>query len=155
LTGEIKNKDFKGIIDDYGISRIPVWLSSIEVIKENPLFGSGTGDVRLELNKKYKKYNLTTLLEKQLNAHNQYFETTIELGLPGFTLLFLLLLIPLIRSIKEKNVLLLFFVIITSYNFLFESGLNLSVGVVFFAFFYNFLIYINPSEEIRIQRIQN
>ncbi|OFY18241.1 MAG: hypothetical protein A2W98_08055 [Bacteroidetes bacterium GWF2_33_38] len=124
---------------DSNADRIYIWKSSIELIEQNWLSGVGTGDVKDELLNQYQKNNLTDAYNKKLNAHNQYLETFIGFGLFGFLILFSLFVIPLFYAIKKSNYVLTSFLIIVAFNFLFESMLNTQAGVVFFAFFYNFL----------------
>ena len=85
-----------------------VWKCSIEIIKENVFFGVGTGDVKTELNKKYEEKNIQQALKDNLNSHNQFLQTYVAIGLPGFILLLASLLLPLLYGIKKGNILLCF-----------------------------------------------
>ncbi len=125
--------------------RILILQSSFELIKDNFLIGVGTGDVKDDLIKKYKAKEIISAENRQLNTHNQFIETFVQLGIIGFIILILLFIIPFIAGIKEKNILLLLFLIIVGFNFLFESMLNRQSGVVFFAFFYSFLVFVKPD----------
>ncbi len=125
--------------------RILIWKVSLELIKDNFLIGVGTGDVKDELMEKYKTKEIISAESKQLNVHNQFLETFVGLGIIGFIILTLLFVIPFIAGIKEKNILLILFLIIVGFNLLFESMLNRQAGVVFFAFFYSFLVFVKPD----------
>jgi|AntAceMinimDraft_17_1070374.scaffolds.fasta_scaffold00218_8 O-antigen ligase len=120
--------------------RIMIWKSSIEIIKDNFLFGVGTGSVKDILLKKYKEKQLSAPFNKRLNAHNQYLQTFIAVGITGFLILILNLIIPAIYAFKRKNILYLFFIGIISINFLVESMLEVQDGVIFYAFFNSFLL---------------
>lgn len=125
--------------------RFNIWLSSVEIIKNNVLLGVGNGDVEDELKNVYKKHNMQAAIDKSLNAHNQFLETFIALGIVGFMMLVTIIIIPLINAIKKRKILLLAFVVIIIINFMFESMLNTQAGVVFFAFFFSFLNFVSKE----------
>ena len=116
-------------------SRIFIWEISLDLIKEKPLFGYGSGDSKLALTKKYKNQNLGFLLDKQFNAHNQYLQSTLDAGLIGGITLLLLLFVPLIMCFKNKQVLYAIFIGILALNFFSEAMLETQSGVIFYAFF--------------------
>jgi O-antigen ligase len=122
--------------------RISLWSDAFEVFKDAPIFGHGIGD---GLNKMVEKHNENGITEAgtlRLNAHNQFLETAIQTGIIGLVSLLLILLIPLIISIRYRYELLFLFIIIIFINFLFESMLVRLAGVLFLAFWLNFLIII-------------
>ena len=122
-------------IEDSTGERILVWQTSLEIIKENFLFGVGTGDIKDRLVQEYEKENISKAYQARLNAHNQYLQTFIALGLMGFLILILVLIFPLVLSFKEKNTIYLLFLLLFGFNLLFESMLERQAGVVFYAFF--------------------
>ena len=127
-------------------SRILVYNSSLQIIGDNFWFGVGTGDVKDNLMQKYKELQYIAPIKKKLNAHNQFLETFIGLGIFGFLTLVFLLTYPLIIGIKNKDILTIGFLVIIIINFLFESMLDRQAGVVFFAFFYSFLVMRNSNK---------
>lgn len=78
-----------------GDSNTPVGLrlewqkTSIQLIKEKPFFGHGTGSFKNEYNKKIKFNNK---LQESNNPHNDYLWLGVELGMTGIFLLISLLL---------------------------------------------------------------
>jgi len=129
-------------------ARVLVWETTIDILKENYLFGVGTGDIKDVLIKSYKERNMTGAIENKLNVHDQFLETWLGQGIAGITLLLLLFLLPLIISIRNKDWLLLTFIFIVGFNFLFESMLNTQAGVVFFGFFYYYLASLITKSNI-------
>ena len=129
--------------------RLLIWENSLEIIRNNFLFGVGTGDVKDFLLEKYEENKFTYYQNKEFNAHNQYLQTFISLGLFGFLILLLTLILPLAYAIKNKQFIYLFFLIIFSLNLLVESMFETQAGVVFYAFFNSFLLFINkkPRQE--------
>jgi O-antigen ligase len=119
--------------------RLLIWKYSLEIIKENILFGAGTGDVQAKLLDKYREKEFTKAFEIKLNAHNQYIETTIAIGITGLLILTFTLLLSLLYGLKTNNLLFIVFIVIVGFNFLFESMLERQGGVVFYAFMNVFL----------------
>ena len=127
--------------------RILIWKASSEIIKSNILLGAGTGDVKDELMNKYKEKGMTGAIERSLNAHNQYIQTFIALGIPGIVSLLLLFTTGIWKGIKEKKWIYIYFLIITFLNFIPESMLEVQAGVIFYAFF-NSLLLFSEAEKI-------
>lgn len=125
--------------------RILIWKSSVEIIRENLVFGVGTGDVKDELVKKYQENHITAAINQRLNAHNQYLQTFIALGVIGFLILSVSLVAPAIGSIKQHDLLYFLFLMLICVNLLFESMLERQAGVVFYSFFNSFLFFIRQN----------
>lgn len=119
--------------------RLILWEASLDVIKQNWIWGVGTGDADDEILQITKATNRHAY-ELGLNAHNQYFQTFIAFGIVGFFLLMSLLLYPLVHAIKTNSRLFFFFIMIISFNMLFESLFQVFHGVQFFIFFYCLLV---------------
>ncbi len=132
---------------DGSVARLMVWKSSIEIIKENFIFGVGTGDVKTELFKKYKEKSIDQALKDQLNAHNQYLQTFVAIGFTGLILLLSSLLLLIIYGVKKRNVLLVLLVGMFAFHLLVESMFERQAGVVFFAFFTGLLIFSGFPEN--------
>ncbi len=130
--------------------RLLIWNESIDIIKENLLFGVGTGDANDVLQSKYREKGLTGALSHNLNTHNQFFQTTIGLGLLGGLVLVLLTFGALVYGIIKKHILLILFSVIIILNFLVESMLQTQSGNLFFVGFLCILLtkdILNLPEE--------
>jgi O-antigen ligase len=125
--------------------RIMIWWYSLEITNEHFLGGVGTGDVKDKLLDKYREKKMTHALELELNAHNQYLQTMIALGMGGLILLLLCLVIPAMYSIERRQYLYLVFLLLLGMNLLFESMLETQAGVVFYAFFNAYLFAIKKD----------
>ena len=125
--------------------RLWVWKMAGDIVFKNSLFGVGTGDVKDELIKKYQLEGITGALNNKLNAHNQYFQTAIALGIPGLLILLSCLFLPFLWALKYKNWIFLIFLLLIGFNFLSESILERQAGVIFFAFFSS--IFINTKNQ--------
>lgn len=120
-------------------ARLMIWRSAIDLAVENP-FGVGTGDVNIELSKKYHQNGYAGIESKQLNAHNQFLQTSAAIGVLGMLLLTLILLIPFVQSFISGDFVFSGFLLIAFSNALVEGILEAQAGVIFFAFFYSLLL---------------
>ncbi len=135
--------------------RLLVWKAAIDVITEHPLIGVGTGDVKDKLLEKYKEQHLKFAYDSKLNAHNQYLQTGVTLGVSGLLLLLVILFVPLLISIRKFNYLYAFFILIIFFNFFSESMLETQAGVIFYAFFNSFLFFNGGKKETIISDLDN
>lgn len=115
--------------------RLTIWQSCLEIIKENPLLGVGLGDVEQKLLDKYKRFNYTEGLDRRYNAHNQFLQTTVEVGVLGLATLLFVMGVSISFAITKKNFVSLCFLSIALLFFLSESILVRQKGIVFFSFF--------------------
>jgi len=121
------------------VSRIHIWKSGVELVGSNFLKGVGPGDTNIELVKRYQLHHFKDPFRIRANAHNQFLETFIDLGFPGFMLLLAIFVISFRKSVTDKNTLQFIFLYICCLCFLFESMLCVREGIVFFCFFFSFL----------------
>jgi O-antigen ligase len=129
--------------------RILIWKEALVLIKNNFLFGTGVGDANDNLYNSYEQNGLTGALEHKFNAHNQFLQTFIGMGLTGFAVLLAITLGSLINAILKKHFLLFIFSLIIILNFMVESMLQTSAGVLFFAFFACFFEKVNESDLLK------
>jgi len=126
--------------------RFQIWYSSILVIKENLWFGTSPAELTNELVNKYDHLGFKSASELRLNCHNQYLETFAGLGVFGFLSLIFILGYSFVISIKHRNYLLFFLIIILAINFLFESMLNRMAGTLFMMFFMSQFVFAKIPE---------
>ncbi|WP_343748430.1 O-antigen ligase family protein [Fluviicola sp.] len=124
-------------LDDESIpgnqKRLVMWTVTTELILEHP-FGVGTGNVDEYLFGRLNKYGFHQLVADDLNPHNQYLQTALEIGIVGLLLLFGLIGSCIYSAIKHRNLLLLIAISGLAFNMLFESMLQRQSGVVFYSF---------------------
>ncbi len=116
-------------------SRILTWNAAYNVWKNNKYTGVGTGDAKDRLVSYYKQHKYTHPYQKKLNAHNQYLESLVSVGIIGTSFLVLSLILALVNACFYKNWILGIITIIFALNFGAESMLNTQMGVLSFAFF--------------------
>jgi O-antigen ligase len=121
--------------------RLVVWKAGIEVIRENPVFGVGPGDVKDALLSEYQKENRLLVYNMRLNAHNQYLQTYIALGIFGTLLLIIYLVVPGWFAIRRIHFIYFSFLAVFAFNILVESMLEVQAGVIYYAFFNALLFF--------------
>ena len=111
--------------------RVQVYYSAFEVIKENFAAGVSPGDVTDELVMNYKKHGFRHAAERGYNAHNQFLQAFIGLGVVGFLVLFAIIAIPFVAAMRRRDYSLMTFSFMVTILFMFESMLQLQAGVMF------------------------
>ena len=143
----ISNETVEKGATDSTSERILIWQSAVSIIRENVLFGVGTGEADDALLITYKTNQYSGALENRLNAHNQYLQTFIATGIIGFFVLIGVLFIPVYPALKRRNILYLLLLFLVAFNLLFESMLERQAGVVFYTFFNGLFFFYMFSEK--------
>ncbi len=115
--------------------RLIIWKAGLQVIRKHPVFGVGTGDVKDALLAEYQKEDKLFIYNLRLNAHNQYLQTYIALGIFGLLLLVFFLGLPAWMAIRRMHLIYFSFLTVFAFNILVESMLEVQAGVVYYAFF--------------------
>lgn len=120
------------------LQRFEHWRAAIYIIKNNPIFGVGTGDVQSAFDNAYIELDSPLQEEYRNRSHNQFFSFYVSLGVLGF--LFLIYFSFLLFKIgsKNKSTILLIFALIVFLSFLPEDTLETQQGATFVGFFAGF-----------------
>lgn len=124
-------------------ARLTMWTTSWEIIKDNWLFGVGTGDVKDALISKNVALGNLEIAEKKLNSHNQFLNTWVQLGIGG---LFCLLMIFVATWNSTKSFYGAIFILAFGTTMLFESFIETQGGIVPFCLLLG-LFQLNYSEK--------
>ncbi len=126
--------------------RMYMWQAAIGVIKDNPVFGVGTGDNKEVLLAKYRLISFEEGIEAKYNVHNQYLDIAVSLGMPGL-IAFVLCIAAILRySLRERKLILLAFIVIFALCCVTESLMHRQAGVVLFSFFSAIFVFAHkPS----------
>ena len=116
-------------------ARILMWRTATELIKDNPLFGVGTGDIKDALKQRNIEKGYTGVAKENLNAHNQLLNTQLALGILGSLFLIGMFLIPFIYITDKHSYLIRWMLIIFVISMLVESYLETQAGILPVAFF--------------------
>lgn len=113
-------------------ARLIMWNTSVKVIKENFFYGTGTGDYNDELIKRNKKHQNQGVVTSELNSHNQFLNTFVQLGLIGFLVLCALFYSYFRIALYNRDLLIVMIGISYLLNFLFESIIETQSGIILF-----------------------
>jgi hypothetical protein len=128
------------------LMRLEFWRIGWKIIKENPIYGVGTGDIQQAYNNQYK-ISETKLSEAWWKrSHNQFMAITIGFGIIGLAVFLFYLFYPVI-IVKNKHYLFSAFFIISLASMLNEDTLETQAGVTFFGFFYGLLCLVNDRTK--------
>ena len=136
---------FLSITETNDATRAERWKCAVELIREKPLTGYGTGEEKFKLSEMYTKYKLSNSLANNFDAHNQYLGFMIKSGLFGLFAYLLLLIYSLYVSLKKRNYIHICLLLILATTSLTENTLDSNKGIVFFAFFNSLLVFSNIS----------
>ncbi len=127
--------------------RLVMWAATILEIKEHPL-GVGTGNVDEHLSERLKDLGQVELSKKddkghiRYNPHNQFLQTTLEIGFAGLSILLIYIFGIFRLAWKNKNAFLAILVGALFFNALFESVLQRQSGIVFFSYLLSLMIMV-------------
>jgi O-antigen ligase len=137
---------FSKVNDNAGVTeRYIMWTVGMKVFKENLLLGVGAGNVKDKLFIEYQKNNSYSNIDSQFDPHNQYINTSVELGIVGLISFVSCLLVALITAYRQKNYLYLAFIVLFSLCSITESTLGTQKGVMLFSFFVTLFAFQWPS----------
>ncbi len=109
--------------------RLVTWTLSARLVSEH-VFGVGIGDVKDELEQKYRSYGYTYYAHHELNPHNQFLQTGIALGWIGALILFVFLILLMFYTFKANHLALFLAALCIFVSCLFESMLERQVGII-------------------------
>jgi hypothetical protein len=120
--------------------RLEFWKTAWHIIKKDPVFGVGTGDVEQGFKAQYKEDQTALPARWQLRAHNQFLAVAVALGFTGLTLFILSFFSPFLFC-KKHSLFFILFMLIQFLSFFNEDTLETQAGVTFCVFFTQFLFH--------------
>jgi O-antigen ligase len=127
--------------------RMLVWSAANDIIKEHFFTGVGTGDTKPMLLRQYARKGMQGAFEHRLNAHNEFYQVMLTVGILGLLILIACLLIPIVIAIKKRFLIYLIFLVLTILNFIPESMLETQAGVMYYAFMNSLLFFHLTSKQ--------
>lgn len=113
-------------------ARILMWSASLKSIKKGSILGYGTGDDIAILKQQNKSDLNLKMVEREMNSHNQFFTTVLQLGIPGLLALLAIFMSSWVKFFREKDLLPLLISFCFFSNFLVESMLERQSGIILF-----------------------
>ncbi|MEQ8363063.1 MAG: O-antigen ligase family protein [Cyclobacteriaceae bacterium] len=127
--------------------RLKIFEIGIDKIMDRPWVGGGVGSDRKLLLPEYRKKGLAVAFEEKYNLHNQFLQTSLELGLLGLAIFIILLFYFIICSQQKWLALQILFVFCMF--FLVESVLERQSGVVSFTVWGMILSLKGPPDKVQ------
>ncbi len=122
--------------------RLSIWECSREVVRNNWLFGTGTGDSQNELVKVYEKNNFKIGLKEDFNVHNMFLQYWMSNGLAALLVFVGLFILLFKRAIKYRNIVFFSMLVLFLLFCLTESTMRTQKGMFFFAFFASIFYWV-------------
>ena len=120
--------------------RLARWGVIMELIKQSPVIGHGSGSEARLLKEKYFEKGLYISYLNEFNTHNQYLDILLKTGIIGLLLFGYILFFGYVSAIRNKDFILLSFMIIVTMVSLSENLLDLNKGIFFYGFFFSILL---------------
>ena len=117
------------------LQRIEAWKSGLEIFRDHPIVGVGTGDVDDAFTKKYNENNSKLLPVNQIRAHNTYLTTLLTFGVLGLIIFLAILFLYVKAQLQYGQILGFVFMVLMMVTFLFEDTLETQTGITLFSFF--------------------
>lgn len=134
--------------------RLELWKISVDIIKQNWLFGVGTGDVPDTFKQKMIEKD-SPLKETRMRSHNQYLSLLVAFGIFGFLGCLFSLIYPFVRSKSIFDYFCLVFLLIFFVSMLTEDTIESQDGVTFYAFFASLYLFQKPKNRMIIKNETN
>lgn len=127
--------------------RVYIWKASFDLIKENPVWGIGSGNIQQNLLDKYNEYDFERGILEKYNCHNQYLQNYLIAGIFGLVSL-VFILYSIFHFYKKTGV---FWILVFLINFavflVFESMLERLWGIHYLVSFYA-VFYLRSKSEL-------
>jgi len=127
--------------------RFDRWTTAGILIKKTPFIGTGAGSEVPLLRDLYFERKMYVSYLDSLNAHNQYLSFMINSGMIGLVVYLASLAWGFWRSVKERDLMLLTFIVLISVISISEDVLMVNKGIYFYAFFFAFLVRSERGSE--------
>lgn len=127
-----------------GKDKILQWKAGIAANK-NTIFGNGAGDANQSIFDSYIERGLPKYAEKEYNAHNQFIQTYVGMGLAGAIALLFIFFYYFRDFYRNGNFVAFILIFFTFILFQTESYLERHAGIVMFVFLICFFRFYNEK----------
>ena len=131
--------------------RIEFIKASLGIIKDNVIFGVGTGDIVDAFADYYEETNSKLRPEYRFRSHNQYLAITVAFGVIGLLWFLFSMFYPYFSDKKNRNYIYFVFLFIIALSMFTEDTIETQIGVTLFAFFNSFLVFCRDEKEEKCQ----
>lgn len=127
--------------------RSRIWFEAVQLIRENPLFGYGTLNEHIALNKNHFLSGNYDFLDSYYNSHNQFLTFLIKFGFIGLTLIATTFILPIFKLKNKLKKEYYGFLIFVGLMALIESIYNRHHGIVFCTIFLYYYSSLSKPEN--------
>lgn len=131
-----------------GRDKILQWKSALAG-NNNPIFGNGAGDANKSIFDSYEAHDLSVYSEREYNAHNQFIQTYVAMGLLGVSVLLFIFFFYFRAFYIEASFVGYSLIFLTFMLYQTESYLERHNGVVMFVFLICFFMKKQESKKIQ------
>ena len=135
-------------------TRLIMWSASLKSIYKGTFWGYGTGDDIKILKEQNEMDKNLKMVEEEMNSHNQFLTTTLQIGIPGLFILLSIFIKTCRNYFLDKNLLSVLISLCFFCNFLIESFLERQAGIILFC-----LLTLSLSKELntneRNKKVEN
>jgi hypothetical protein len=121
--------------------RIEFEKAAFTIIKEQPLFGVGTGNWKQAFADAYHKNKSLLDAEEYASAHNQYLNYLVKFGILGFLWIMFAWITPLFLTKRNHYYPAVILVLVLAISNFSDSNLEAHMGISFFIFFYSLFLF--------------
>jgi len=114
--------------------------AAVHILKSKWLWGVGVGDVPATFDQAYADMNSLLNKENQHRSHNQFLTIWVTLGIIGFLGFLALFIVPFFE-VKQKDFLMVLFLLALFFSCLFQDFIETQAGVTIFGLFYGLALY--------------
>lgn len=130
------------------VQRFEYWRTSLLLIRQNPVFGVGTGDVPNAFKDQYQKMNTNLAVQYRGRSHNQYLSITVAFGILGLVWFLAVMFYPGILTRNFNNYFYVIFWLILMLSMLTENTIEKQEGVTFYILFTSLMILGRENIEL-------
>lgn len=134
--------------------RIEFTKASLHIIRNNLLFGVGTGDIRQAFAEAYDEINSPLDKNYRYRAHNQYMAICVAFGIVGLIWFMTAILFPFVSLKENRNYLYSAFLLVMLLSMFPEDTIESQDGATMFAFFNALLLFaVEKVDDIRCKNL--
>ncbi|MDA9819366.1 O-antigen ligase family protein [Salibacteraceae bacterium] len=130
--------EYEGTSSSLG-ARMWIWNAARELVLDRPWLGYGAGGEKNALLLKFEEKELSFGVERGYNAHNQFMQYALAIGVLGLFYFLFLFWRSIRLSLNRKNVFGVMSMLFIALAFFTESMLERQAGIFLFAFFYSLI----------------
>src|SRR5690606_13621704 len=124
--------------------RLEFWRTGLSILRNNMLFGVGTGDTQIAFDREYERLESRLAPEWRHRAHNQYLTWAISFGIPGAIVGTFCVGGPAWVSKAWRDPLFVAWTVIIAIASLTDDTVETQAGATFFALYYALFVFASP-----------